>query len=155
VVGRSLQLRDRNDAGAFVLFSEPLPVGTPISLKIDDKEQLARVTEVVESADATAAGMRVRFVSEAERNAPAPRVAPTAAAPVAAASAPAAAAPPPAAAPAAHADSPVPVATESSSASQAVVNDSQAHQADSQAHQAGAPAPHQDGEGGRRRRRRK
>src|SRR4029079_18519815 len=72
VVGRSPQVRDRSDTGAFVVFSEPMPVGTTIALKIDDKEQFARVTEVVESADAAAAGMRVRFVSAAERNAPAP-----------------------------------------------------------------------------------
>ena len=53
------------------MFSEPLPVGTAIALKIDDKERPARVTEVVESADAAAAGMRVRFGAAAERRAPA------------------------------------------------------------------------------------
>ena len=69
-MGRSPQVRDQSDDGAFVVFSEPLPVGTPIALKIDDKERPARVTEVVESADATVAGMRVRFGAAAERRAP-------------------------------------------------------------------------------------
>jgi len=71
VVGRSPQLRDRSDTGAFVVFGEPLPVGTALVLKVDEKDQHARVTEVVESADASAAGMRVRFVSAAEKAAPA------------------------------------------------------------------------------------
>jgi hypothetical protein len=153
VVGRSPQVRDRNDTGAFVVFSEPMPVGSAISFKIDDKEQFARVTEVVESADAAAAGMRVRFVSAAERSAPATapmaRVAAAPAAPPpAVVAAPPPAAPAPAVEPAAHADAPIPVAAEASSASQAVAAGSQAHQADPN-------APHHDGEGGRRRRRRK
>jgi hypothetical protein len=147
IVGRSPQVRDRTDAGAFIVFSEPLPVGTPIAFKIDDKEQFARVTEVVESADEAAAGMRVRFVDSAERPAPAPkpmaRVAPLAA-PAPTPAPPPAAAEPPAPAPAAAAEqtaAPVPVAAEGSSASEAV------HPAD--------PNAHHDGEGGRRRRRRK
>ena len=97
VVGRAAPLRDRDGAGTFVLCAEPLPVGTPVSLKIEDAEHAARVSEVVESADANLAGMRVRFVraGEAARpdeppaKAPAPKAAPVAAAPVA----PAAAAP--------------------------------------------------------------
>ena len=80
VVGRSPQVRDRTDAGAFVVFGEPLPVGTSLVLKIDDKDQHARVTEVVESADASAAGMRVRFVKPGEKAAPAPAPAARAAA---------------------------------------------------------------------------
>ena len=150
MVGRSPQVRDRNDTGAFVVFSEPMPVGSAISFKIDDKEQFARVTEVVESADAAAAGMRVRFVSAAERSAPATApMARVAAAPAAPPPAVVAAPPPaPAVEPAAHADAPIPVAAEASSASQAVAAGSQAHQADPN-------APHHDGEGGRRRRRRK
>ena len=71
VVGRSPQVRDRTDAGAFVVFAEPLPVGTSLVLKLDDKDQHARVTEVVEAADASAAGMRVRFVKPGEKAAPA------------------------------------------------------------------------------------
>ena len=65
-VGRAAHLRDRDGAGAFLVFPEPLPVGTPIVLKLEDGEQAARVTEVIESADPNVAGMRLRFVSTAE-----------------------------------------------------------------------------------------
>jgi pyruvate dehydrogenase E2 component (dihydrolipoyllysine-residue acetyltransferase) len=90
VVGRAAPLRDRDGAETFVLCAEPLPVGTPVSLKIEDAERAARVTEVVESADANLAGMRVRFVSETEAarpsggpaKAPAPKPAPVTASPV-------------------------------------------------------------------------
>ena len=46
-------------------FSEPLPVGTVVTLKLGDTIKEARVDQVVESADPGAAGMRVRFVSGA------------------------------------------------------------------------------------------
>lgn len=166
VVGRSPQVRDRSDAGAFVVFAEPLPVGTSLVLKLDDKDQHARVTEVVEAADASAAGMRVRFVKPGEKAAPA--AAPAARA--SAAPAPAAAAPAPAATPqpepsapvaaaavqpvpeTASAPVPVPVgaAGEGSTGSAGVPssgNASAQHAADSQGHH--------DGEHGRRKRRRK
>ena len=89
------------------MFSEPLPVGTSLTLKIDEREQPAYVTEVVESADASAAGMRVRFGSApAVKSAPAARPPERVAAPAPAAAAPApapraepAAAPAPVAAP--------------------------------------------------------
>src|SRR6476659_9014062 len=83
VVGRSPLLRDRTDTGAFVVFGEPLPVGTAVVLKIDEQgtEQHARVTEVVESADASFAVMRVKFASAAERTAPPPAREPAAAPP--------------------------------------------------------------------------
>lgn len=166
VVGRSPQIRDRSDTGAFVVFGEPLPVGTAIVVKLDDKDQHARVTEVVEAADAAAAGMRVRFVSAAERSAPGRAAAPASAARPAAAAAPAPAAPaapavetPQAAAPApaaveasqpAASAVPVAVGGEPSSESQGVQSgESSAH------HAADTNAPHHDGEGGRRRRRRK
>jgi hypothetical protein len=156
IVGRSPQIRDRDDGGAFLVFGEPLPVGTPIVIKLDEKEQHARVTEVVESADAAAAGMRVRFVSAAERSGPhraKPAPAPVAAA--ASAQAPQAAAPVAAAAEVSQpSSSPVPVPVgggEGSVGSEAV------HAGESSAHHAADPnAPHHhDGEGGRRRRRRK
>jgi len=177
VVGRSPQVRDRTDAGAFLVFSEPLPVGTSLTLKIDEKEQPAVVTEVVESADASAAGMRVRFGTAAAKTAPAsrpperaaapaPAPAPAAAAPapVAAAPAPApVAAPPPApAAPApaavvatpasepASAPVPVPVGTEGSTGSTGVPSGG-----DASAQHAADPHAHHDGEHGRRKRRRK
>jgi hypothetical protein len=167
IVGRSPQIRDRDDAGAFLVFGEPLPVGTPIVIKLDEggREQHARVTDVVESADASAAGMRVRFVSEAERSgphraakptpAPVPVAAPPAAETPRAAEAPQAAAPVVAAVEASQpSSSPVPVAVgggEGSTGSQGV------QAGESSAHHVADPnaAHHHDGEGGRRRRRRK
>ena len=78
VVGRSTQLRDWSDAGAFVGFAEPLPSGTSLVLKGDGVEQAARVVHVVESADPEVAGMQVTFVGAAEALRPAPRPAPPA-----------------------------------------------------------------------------
>ena len=114
------------------MFSEPLPVGTSLTLKIDEREQPAYVTEVVESADASAAGMRVRFGSApAVKSAPAARPPERVAAPApAAAAAPApapraepAAAPAPVAAPrpepAAPAPAPAPAAVVAAPASEA------------------------------------
>ena len=157
VVGRSPQVRDRTDAGAFVVFGEPLPVGTSLVLKIDEKDQHARVTEVVESADASAAGMRVRFVKPGEKAAPAPAPVATpapasvpAAAPQPEAAAPVAAA---AAQPAAETGSapvPVPVGTEGSVGSTGVPSSG-----DASAQHGADPHGHHDGEHGRRKRRRK
>jgi hypothetical protein len=157
VVGRSPQLRDRTDAGAFVVFGEPLPVGTSLVLKIDDKDQLARVTEVVESADASAAGMRVRFLKAGEKAAPAPATAQPATAavqPATAAVQPVAAtasAPVPvSASPPAAVAAPVVVAVDEAPGSAGVPSAADAsapHAADSRAHH--------DGEHGRRKRRRK
>ena len=171
VVGRSPQVRDRTDAGAFVVFGEPLPVGTALVLKIDDKDQHARVTEVVESADASAAGMRVRFVKPGEKAraragaAPPPRAAP---APRAAPHAPAAAPPPvrapePAAPVAAAARRPTGVRDRVGARSR-----SRRRGRDGSAGSAGVPSSgdasaqhaadshgHHDGEHGRRKRRRK
>jgi hypothetical protein len=56
-------VRDLDASGAFVVFAEPLPVGTVLSLKIGEGFRDARVGEVIESADAAAAGMRVVFTS--------------------------------------------------------------------------------------------
>jgi hypothetical protein len=63
VVGRAIALRDQNEAGAFVGFSEPLPVGTPVSVKIGESIKEARVAEVIESPDPALAGMRIRFAT--------------------------------------------------------------------------------------------
>jgi hypothetical protein len=149
VVGRSPLLRDRTDTGVFVVFGEPLPVGTALVLKIDDKDQNARVTEVVESADASAAGMKVRFVNAGEKAAPSPVAAPVAKAAPPAAAAPSPVAPQPAAATASSAV-PLAVAAEGSAASTGVPSPADAsvpHAADSHGHH--------DGEHGRRKRRRK
>jgi hypothetical protein len=63
VVGRG-PLRDLGDAGAdgaFVGITEPLPVGTLVTLKVGDVVREARVDDVVESSEPTAVGMRVRW----------------------------------------------------------------------------------------------
>jgi hypothetical protein len=65
VVGRSSAVRDLDAAGAFIAFGEPLPVGTRLSIKIGDSLREARIEHVLESADANAAGIRVRFVDAA------------------------------------------------------------------------------------------
>jgi hypothetical protein len=62
-IGRSTFVRDWSDAGAFVGLREPMPVGTPLRLKGENADHAVRVTEVVESADANVAGMRVVFVA--------------------------------------------------------------------------------------------
>jgi hypothetical protein len=64
VVGRSSAVRDLDAAGAFIVFGEPLPVGTRLSIKIGDSLREARIEQVLESADANAAGIRVRFVDD-------------------------------------------------------------------------------------------
>ena len=61
VVGRSAIVRDRDENGAFVSIAEPLPVGTAVTLTSGDATEQARVVEVVESADPSASGIRVRF----------------------------------------------------------------------------------------------
>jgi hypothetical protein len=102
VVAKSASIRDRDAAGFFIAVNEPMPVGTYVSLKIndqpkDEQPKHARVDQVVESTDATLAGMRLRFVDSVPARAPAPvsarpvplapveapPVAPAAAAPVA------------------------------------------------------------------------
>jgi hypothetical protein len=87
LLGRATQARDQSPAGLFVGFSEPLPVGTPVSLKGADGERVGKVTEVVESADPVVAGMRVQYRAEASAEPPraAPEPAVAAAAPVPAA----------------------------------------------------------------------
>lgn len=80
-MGRAAHLRDRDDAGAFLVFAEPLPVGTSIVLKLDGGEQPARVSAVVESADPNVAGMRLSFRTTAEVASPAAPAASTSAAP--------------------------------------------------------------------------
>ena len=100
LLGRATQARDQSPAGLFVGFSEPLPIGTAVSLKSSDGERVGKVTEVVESADPAVAGMRVQYRTEAGAEPPraaAPEPAAAAASSVveAAAAAAAAAAPEP------------------------------------------------------------
>jgi 2-oxoglutarate dehydrogenase E2 component (dihydrolipoamide succinyltransferase) len=98
VVGRGLVLRDQSPEGTFVGIPEPLPVGTLVTLKVGDTVREARVDEVVESAEPSTAGMRVRWGGEARATAPAPQASQPAAAPS------------PAVAPAAPAPAPAPAA---------------------------------------------
>jgi hypothetical protein len=95
-VGRATQVRDWTATGGFLAFAEPLPTGTRVELRGEGLRQVARVEDVIESADPAVTGMRVRFVAEGAAEpmvAAAPAPAPAAAAPAA----PEAAAPEPAA----------------------------------------------------------
>jgi pyruvate dehydrogenase E2 component (dihydrolipoamide acetyltransferase) len=83
VVGRGAVLRDLDAEGTFVCIAEPMPVGTLVTLKIGDSVREARVDEVVESAEPSTVGMRVRFDGVARTAAPVTRPEPAeAAAPV-------------------------------------------------------------------------
>ncbi|HEV3031362.1 MAG TPA: hypothetical protein VG319_06945 [Polyangia bacterium] len=92
VVGRGALVKDLGPESAFVGIPEPLPVGTPVTLKIGDVVREAHVDDVVESSDATAVGMRVRWGGAAETSRSAPAMQP--AAPVATVEQPAQAAAP-------------------------------------------------------------
>lgn len=65
VVGRSAIIRELDARGLFLGMNEPLPVGTPVWLKIGDRagaEAVPGKVEVVsESHELALAGMRVRF----------------------------------------------------------------------------------------------
>jgi hypothetical protein len=61
VVGRGALVKELGADAIFVGIPDPLPVGTLVTLKIGDAVREARVDEVVESAEASAAGMRVRW----------------------------------------------------------------------------------------------
>jgi hypothetical protein len=99
VVGRGALVKDLGPEAAFVGIPEPLPVGTLVTLKIGDAVREARVDDVVESSDATAVGMRVRWGAAAETSRSAPALQPPAAVATVEQAAPAAApAQPPAAA---------------------------------------------------------
>lgn len=95
-------MRDQGqgEAGAFVGITEPLPVGTLVTLKVGESVREARVEEVVESAEPSAVGMRIRWGGEpSAAAAPAP-VAAAAPSPAPTAQAPAVESPAVAAAPA-------------------------------------------------------
>jgi hypothetical protein len=71
LLGRATQVREQGPAGLFVTFSEPLPVGTAVSLKSTEGERAGKVMEVVESADPAVAGMRVQYPAESGAASPA------------------------------------------------------------------------------------
>ena len=72
VVGRGALVRELGPDAAFVGISEPLPVGTLVTLKIGDVVREAWVDEVVESSEPSAVGMRVRWGASAPAARPAP-----------------------------------------------------------------------------------
>jgi hypothetical protein len=100
VVGRSAIVRELDTNGLFLGITEPMPVGTPVTLKIGDQTADGKVAVVSESQELARAGMRVRFSDPASAKlfgtpteapaepevvvAAAPPKAPEAAAPVAA-----------------------------------------------------------------------
>jgi hypothetical protein len=62
VVGRVSALRELDGEGLFLAIPEPLPVGTPVVLGIEERALAAQVQTVVESPDPARSGMRVRFL---------------------------------------------------------------------------------------------
>lgn len=65
VVGRSAIVRELDTQGLFLGTTEPMPVGTVVTLKIGDQTVLAKVAGVTESQELARAGMRVRFADPA------------------------------------------------------------------------------------------
>ncbi len=66
VVGRASALRELDGEGLgdvlFLAIPEPLPVGTPVVLGIEERAVAAQVQSVLESPDPARSGMRVRFL---------------------------------------------------------------------------------------------
>ncbi|HEX2658495.1 MAG TPA: hypothetical protein VHU40_09490 [Polyangia bacterium] len=62
VVGRTTVVRELDTRGLFLGITEPLPVGTPVTLKIGDDTVDGKVSSVSESQELARAGMRVRFL---------------------------------------------------------------------------------------------
>jgi hypothetical protein len=62
VVGRASALRELDGEGLFLAILEPLPVGTPVILGIEERAVAAQVQTVLESPDPARSGMRVRFL---------------------------------------------------------------------------------------------
>jgi len=65
VVGRSAIVRGLDTQGLFLGITEPMPVGTIVTLKIGDQAVVAKVASVAESQELARAGMRVRFADPA------------------------------------------------------------------------------------------
>jgi hypothetical protein len=65
VVGRSTIIRELDTRGLFLGVTEPMPVGTPVVLRVQDwevgKEVMGKVEIVSESLDLPHAGMRIAF----------------------------------------------------------------------------------------------
>ena len=65
VVGRSAIVRELDTQGLFLGITEPMPVGTMVTLKVGDRVVQAKVAAVAESQELARAGMRVRFADPA------------------------------------------------------------------------------------------
>jgi len=65
VVGRSAIVRELDTQGLFLGTTEPMPVGTIVTLKIGEQTVQAKVASVAESQELARAGMRVRFADPA------------------------------------------------------------------------------------------
>jgi hypothetical protein len=65
VIGRTAIVRELDTRGVFLGITEPMPVGTPVSLRIGDQPVAeavqGKVDAVSESQELAGAGMRVRF----------------------------------------------------------------------------------------------
>jgi hypothetical protein len=67
ILGRVNEMPNAGEAEPFFLpMREPLPVGTVLRLRLDDRETPVRVVRTVESSDPEAAGMQVRAIGESE-----------------------------------------------------------------------------------------
>jgi len=62
VVGRSSDVRDATGDGFFLGLPDPMPVGTLLELRLDERTAQARIERVTESPDATIAGVRFRVL---------------------------------------------------------------------------------------------
>jgi hypothetical protein len=164
VVGRSAIVRDLDTQGMFLGTTEPMPVGTIVTLKMGEQTVEAKVAAVTEAQELARAGMRVRFGDPASAalfgtpaSAPAEPEAPLETAPArlsSAAAVPQAVPPEPSrqatAAPSAEAGSPgriVGASTESAAVAAAAE--------EAAAVPAGPPTESAGGEGGRKNRRNK
>lgn len=66
VIGRAQEVKDADGDSPFLLVREPMPVGTVVQLRSGGDVVSARVMNAIESADASASGMRVHVLAEAE-----------------------------------------------------------------------------------------
>lgn len=65
LIGRSAIVRELDTRGLFLGITEPMPVGTSITLKIGDEVVSGRVAAVSEAQELARAGMRVTFAEPA------------------------------------------------------------------------------------------
>jgi len=66
VIGRSAIVRELDTRGLFLGITEPMPVGTPVALRIGERTVLGKVAAVSEAQELARAGMRVTFADPAE-----------------------------------------------------------------------------------------